>query len=535
MTKQKQKRPLKSVPRSQTKAERRSRFPWREHIRRVPIYPSLFLLLWLFCSGVWGDVLYQAEQNTYFAFDRTAMFYVLSGWDGWLIFAGRFLLLSCKAPLVGGALMALMLTLSTWLLNYVFGKFRYSGAVFILPFAFLAVVVWKGLNLYYQSEDGYLFAFLLVLLILSVLAALIVRFITRRRPEPLFVADKSLLISQIGGRWIIIGVLYVLLLIFALFFRQNARATTAMERLLEKEKYEEMINKALSVRQPDRAVALYYAIALEQTGQLTSRLFDLNFDFKEVGLINRNGDKDPGTEYYAYDADFYAGLVCTSYHACMERFVCDGPSIRKLKRMAQCALLMNEPELAYKYLRLIAEMPFEKAFVERYKPLCYQTSQVGQDPLLGVVAQMLPYDDSFEMQYNHPLFIGYNVQLLAGRSTMALNNALMACLYSKLLDNFYLRLQPLQGATLPPYYEQALAIYSLNNTDLMKPYRVSPMSLSAVKGFYSACLPYQKDLHSSGAKALKAEYGTMYPYYYYFENIPDADASKDGSEKGGVN
>lgn len=535
MTKQKQKNNRKPVSRSGNVTQQNCRSSWRKYIRRVPTYPLLFLLLWVFCSGVWGDVLYQAEQNTYFSFDRTAMFYVLSQWDGWFILAGRFLLLSCKVPLVGGALMALMLTLLTWLLIYVFGTIRCRDAVFVLPFAFLGVVVWKGMNLYYQSEPGYLFAILLLLLVLAALAALIVRWRSQRRPEPLLFTDKNLKISQIGGRLIIIGVLYVLLLIFALVFRQNARATTAMERLLEKEEYEEMIDKALSVRHPDRAVALYYAIALEQTGGLTSRLFDLNFNFKEVGLKNRNGENDPGTEYYGYDADFYAGLVCTAYHACMERFVCDGPSLRKLKRMAQCALLMNEPELAYKYLRLIEEMPFEKAFVERYKPLAYHGAQVLRDPLLGVIAQMLPYDDSFEMQYNHPLFIGYNVQLLAGRSTMALNNALMACLYSKLLDNFYLRLQPLQGATLPPYYEQALAIYSLNNTDLMKPYRVSPLSLSAVKGFFSACLPYQKDLHSSGAKALKPEYGTMYPYYYYFENIPDAGDSKDGSEKGGVN
>lgn len=535
MAKHGRKKIVTSQPAHLRDAKRGRKERWGVLVRRVPVQVVLFVLLWIFCSGVWGDVLYQAGQNTYFAFDRTAMSYVLSQWDGFFILAGRFLLLSCKFPWLGGGLMALMLTLSTWLLSSVFGNFRFGGAVFVLPFAFLGVVVWKGLNLYYQSEAGYLFAFLLLLLLLSALAALAVRLLTRRSPEPLFHVDKSLSTGQILGQWIVIGVLYVLLLILALFFRQNARATTAMERMLEKEEYEEMIERALSVRQPDRAVALYYAIALEQTGQLTSRLFDLNFNFKEMGLTNLNGENDPGTEYYAYDANFYAGLVCTSYHACMERFVCDGPSLRKLKRMAQCALVMNEEELAYKYLRLIEEMPFEKAFVERYKPLCYDGAQVPSDPLLGVVTQMLPYDDSFEMQYNHPLFIGYNVQLLAGRSTMALNNALMACLYSKLLDNFYLRLQPLQGAALPPYYEQALAIYSLNNTDLMKPYRVSPLGLSAVKGFYSACLPYQKDLHSTGAKELKAQYGTMYPYYYYFENIPDAGQSKDGSEKGGVN
>lgn len=528
---------LKKQAKPQPVVKNATKEPLSKRLPHIPVYVILFFLLWIFCGVVYGDVFYMAEQSSYFAFDRTIMSNILSMWDGYFILVGRFLLTTYHYPLLGGLVMALILTLSTWLLAYVTGlKGRASVLPMLWPFVYLGIIVYKGLNLYYQHEPGYPFAFLVLVFAVLAVAAVIVCIVAKRKLHcPFLIRTEESAAAQ-WQQFGAVALLFVALFVFAVPFHENTRATAKMQRLMWNEEWDEMIDVALSCSQPSRSVCCYYAIALEQTDQLVSRLFDIHYQYPDMNLTNMANKKNAGTEYYVADGDFFAGLVNTSYHDSMERFVCEGPSIYRLKRMFLCALINGESALAEKYLRLIGKAPFENRFVEKYNSYINHPSSVRQDPLLAKVSEILPLEDDFEQKFRPPLFIGYNVDLRSGRCRRALDNSLMACLYAKMMDNFYERTGPLlEWGSIPRCYEEALTVYAIRDISKLEPYRVSPLTLASVKQFYQSVYPLRGEDKKTVAEKLKPDYGNIYPYYYFYENIPDDNYPEVSSEKGGVN
>jgi hypothetical protein len=180
-------------------------------------------------------------------------------------------------------------------------------------------------------------------------------------------------------------------------------------------------------------------------------------------------------------------------------------------------------------------MPFESAFVQKYGPLLYSPSMVKKDPDLAKVAEVIPLEDSFEQWYRTPLFIGYNVMLSSGRSMRALYNSLAACLYNKDLEAFYIRTLPLRGGTLPKNFEEAVVLYGLKDADRIKAFQVSPVTLETTKSFLSDALNYKGQNRKEVYYKLCSQYLGYYPFYYYFENIPDENYFLTNREKGRVN
>ena len=477
-----------------------------------------------------------AEQNSYFAFEPILMKNVTDMSDGLLILVGRFFLLSFHYPFFGGFIWALVLTLCVYLINY---TFRLRGYACILtsaiPFLFAGYLVFKGLNLFYQTDPHYIFSFPLLVLVAFAVLSVVVRIISKRHFQPLWKSEQG---SSFRLQLLTLSAqvaLFIALLFYAIPFHVNVRTVTKMQRLMENNDWDAMIEAALKVKQPCRSVCAYYAIALSQTGQIASRLFDLHYQYPNMHLTNRAGDPDSGTEFYVSDADFYAGLINSSYHGCMERSVIDGINTVRLKRMFFCAILNNELPLAYKYLSLIAKKPFESAFVDKYGDWVQYPEKVKQDADLMKVAELMPAKDSFEQRYRTPLFIGYNVALESGRSIRALENSLAACLYAKELDAFYLHAALLRGNTLPKSFEEGLALVGTKTPQKLQGFTVSPLALSAVKVFLQDALVYKGEKRKKVFYDLNPKYKGYYPFYYYFQNIPDENYVFDKKEKGRVN
>ena len=170
----KSKKYLKSAKRLEEPQKAESYTKKRFGLWNIQFYPLLFLLLWLFCSVIYGDVFYMSQQTSYFAWDKTLMSFILSQDWGWLYAAGRFLLLGFHYPLLGGCLLALMLTLCAWLIDYLAAlpaKLRLLAA---LPlFAFLAYFVGLDYSVNYHRETSLLMALPFAALLLLLLASVI--------------------------------------------------------------------------------------------------------------------------------------------------------------------------------------------------------------------------------------------------------------------------------------------------------------------------------------------------------------------------
>jgi hypothetical protein len=502
------------------------------------LYVALFIMLWIFASAIYGSVFYMSQQYSYFAWDSTLMEYLLCQDFGWFHAIGRMLLLTYHFPVLGGAVLALMLTLCAWLIEYTTGLNHRLRFIATLPcFAFLAYFVWLHYDINYQRETSLLMSLPLAALVVLSFIAAAKRLIFRNKKPPY--TGKTDRISAILNFGIVTAV-FVSLTLFCIFARDDWRRTCDMQMQLEKSDWEGMIDKATSCKRPSRSVAAFYAMALAQTNQLETRLFDIPMNFPPRKVHEINGILGDGVAIYTLDADFYAGIPNSSYHYTMEKMVLNGTNVFYLKRLARAALVNGEKALCWKYLYIIDRNPFEHEFVAQYKELLNtDASSLKQHPDFVHVYNKLPLTDTFDQRYRKPLFLGYNVELSEGRGQEALNASLMALLYSKDISGFLLRARYLNTQMMPMYYQQAIMVRSASVPQILNEFPTVNRQLGSAQltSFIQAAKPWFKD-KERGQKILCKNWQSYYPYYLYFQNLPTAGQKAEQAKeqkKGGVN
>jgi len=554
--KQKKKYPGASAPHTRVSGKEKKHtakwFPACMPYMPYAPYALFFLLTWLFCGMVYGDVFYMAQQNSYFAFDSTIMQNVVDLQNGWLVLSGRFMLLAYHYPVLGGLLLAVLLTLSALIISRLLSKLPcltvaspWMTLSFVPAVAYLAVVVGRGLNLYFQYDPWYLLVSPLMFVLLLLLFLPLANAWKKSNQVALFGESPSTLKGGLnGGMFSFPGVklgmgvvvCVALLYAFAIFGMENTRATAKMERLMEEEDWDGMIAAARRCSRPSRSVACYHAIALVQTDRVMTDLFHIRYQFPDLHLKDREGKEDNGVNYYTPDGDYAAGLLNTSYHECMESVVLDGPTVKKFKRMFLCALLNGENALAEKYMHLISKVPFEGAFVEKYAPMLKDKELVMRDANLARVSELRPVEDHFEQSFRTPYFIGYNVALKSGRSRRALLNSAAACLYGKLLDGFCTRVTGMAGIPMSSNGKEALMLVAMKYPAIGKTYKVDPITYQRFQTFMGDVARMQDEDKMKMADELWKTSRSYYPYYYYYGNIYESEkATKSANEKGGVN
>lgn len=490
-----------------------------------------FLTVWTILSIYYGDVMYIAQQNSFFSTKEPLMDFITSNRPyGYLWWLGRAALQLFYYPLIGGAVTALMLTIISGLVGYVFRLHKKLSPLQFLPaFVWIGYLFFQGYDLYYQSETGMILGIPLCVFIILVLQSCFIRTFSKRRICSVFITSA---ISKKQRILEIVGILAIpLLLIFGNeHLRPYVRPTAHMQRCIQTEKWEEIKETAKECGVSARPIAAYYAIALMQTGEITQSLFDIEYNYAELHLHDRNGDKDYGTAYYESDGNFYAGLINTAYRNALEQLTMDGPSALNLKRLAEASLLNGEHALCDKYLDILESMPFEGDFVKRTRAMNKNTELITQDARLNRIMQLLPVEDSFETLYREPLFLGYNIALLQGRSLDALHASLAACLYSKLIPDFLIRTEPLVNSTLPQNVQDALIMESQKNPNISKIFRFDEFSLQKFQAFLNMAASY-KGRRETGAKELKEQFLGFYPYYYYYGNISSEKQKTESAEK----
>lgn len=520
---------------------------------KFPLFSALFLALWLFLYFMYGDMMAVAEQRSFFAFDSVAMQPYLSQPLGWLYATGRFMLLSCVSPILGTLLITIMLTLTAWYVDRALGLKGWGHAIAILlPFGYIAYMFYMGLNMVYLRELSWIMTIPLLALIASFICAVVCRFV---RKCSICACGICKQVEAKNGRqiWVLYGLLVVLLIgsvAVAKTYAENDRVTCSMERLMYEEDWDGMVEQAKSVSQPSRTIAGLYAIALNQNGQLASELFNIPFQYKNAHLTRNNGEFDGGMDFIVINCNFYAGLTRAAYHEAMEQTVLEGPSIDKIKTMVKCALIDQEFALAEKYLAILKKVPFEWDFVEKYSAMLGNYNLVAADHTLASVIELQPVNDSFEQTYREPLFLGYNVSLSEAKSIRGLNNSLYACLYSKDMQGFGMRIVTMlqNNVQLSKVFEEAIVVQNIKNLSVLKQIKLQPYILQGMKDFMGDCFsPDEKpagELTKEEKNKISKEKGRRfidkylgtYQFYYYFQNIPDENyVIPTEGEKGGVN
>jgi len=486
-----------------------------------------FALIFLFCTVIYGDVFVRAEQESFILADSESMKFLTDTPFGWLFVAGRWMLLVFKSKWVGGLVLSMLLTATACQVSYLLRlPERWRGAAFLVPLAELAWMVSQGTNLYYKSEPSRILLLPVLTLVVLLLLSLLCR-IFRKAKQPATSGQKA---------WPGYGVAlaaYAGLVFFAVGPQQNTILLARMQQRLWQQDWEGMVQDGLSARRASRAVTAYYAIGLLRQDRLVDELFNIPYDYPNNYLQKRNGSEEYGL--LQADADFEAGLVQPAYHYALEFTVMNGPTVYYLKRMAVCAILMQQKNLAEKYLSILERVPFEKAFVERYRPMLTRPKLIDADEELAAVKKLRPQESRFEQNYRQPIFLGYNMGLTQGTDE-TLMTSIAACLYSKDMQALLPRLQILQqrGGTLPRPAQQAVACYSLKRPEVLKAFPINRYVQGELQAFLTDAAPYVKADKAELRKALKEQWLGSYMYYYYCENN-DSIATGKSDKKGGVN
>ena len=504
-----------------------------------------FCITWLWASWWMGDVFRMAREYSFVAPDSVLMHGLWQQSFGSLWIVGRILLTLYRWPLVGGLLVALLLTASTWLTAYCLRlrpESRWHLLACIPAVAWMSWVAWRGLNLYYQREPGIAFGVLFLGIVVLALDAFIIWTFKKPHPQPLS-QGRGECMPQQSPFSLYLSLFILALLTLSPFFITHLRhpylrPVTKMEVQMLREDWRGMVETAqANASLSYRPLAAYYAIALVQTGQLTDKLFEIRLDYDSLYVKNWSGNADIGTTYYLADCDFHAGLFRAATHTAMEQLTMNGPSLHDLKLLTRLALLDHDWALARKYLTILRRTPFEGDFVERYSAMVGDSTAVAADPVFARVRLTEPVADSFESFYQSPVFLGYTAVLTAGRSMQALQQSLMANLYSKRMPDFLMRCEALVGTTPPRSIAEGLVTQTTKNPAIMQAFPQLQMNVQMFRSFLQNVQPYMKDRARAG-RELFDQYHGYYPYYYFFGNLKatrKSDNKEHASSNAGVN
>ncbi|MDY5086668.1 MAG: DUF6057 family protein [Alloprevotella sp.] len=525
------------------------------------VYAVTFVALWFFCQMVYGDVFARAAEANFIMADDRAMAFLTSQAWGSLYVIGRWCLLVFSAPWLGCLLLALCLTLIARLTDRLLGVGRgWLGIGSVVSGALLAYYIYLGIHLWYKSEPS---LFILVtlcvvalLLVLLVLKAVARRYLVQPAAEAAETAGAATSpVSRLKA--LQLGILCPIVVVAAAGIaadriNQNVILTSRLQLLCQQDRWSDIIDEALTARRPSRAVACYYAIALEETDQLLQRIFDLPFDYPEERFRKQDGSEEYGL--FLADANYHAGIPNIGYRCAMDHLVVNGPNIYVLKQMCICAIVNGEEALARKYLTILSHIPFQGAFVEKYSAYVGNESMIQTDATMAHVRSLKPLASHFEQNYRAPAFLGYNTGLMSG-SDPSLITSIAACLYSKEIDRCLPHIQVYfqKYRMLPPVLQQVVAILGNKRPDVAAAFpQIMQAEANRIMAFVSAAKPIldertqmqvgkspeeqtriKTEYNARLREALQDDWLGTYYYYYYCENNDPKQVRQ--AEQHGVN
>ena len=509
---------------------------------RLPVIVVFFLLTWLWAGWYYGSVFHVSREYSFWTADTRLMGFILCQPYGILRYIGRAMLQLYKYPWLGGLLLALMLTAGSWLLGYVAGPlterikrlsaplFHFVKAGLYLPaLAYIATVTYLGLDIFFEARTGLIFGIPFVALVILCIWAVILRsFKFRKRrvgvndngiSEEASNSHLSRFSFTPHSSLIAIIIAMAAIVAFDQWKRPYVRVICGLLDMEYRQDWAGIQKLARdNATMSNRPMACSYAISLVQTGQVAERLFDIRMDYDSLFIHGMDMAHNNASCLYVPEGNYYGGFIEPSMRACMEQMVMTGPTVRLLKLLTKCALMREEWELAEKYLAVLSHVPFEGEFIEKYSPMVRRADLVNADREMALIKLTEPLHDSYESQYQQPLFMGYNLLLVEGRSKEALINSLVVCLYTKLMPQFVERLEPIAGTTPPSIIQDGIILAENKNPGLSQHFNGLDFRRERVKNFLQNTQQYMKD-RPGFAYELFPKYKGYYPYYYFFGNL----------------
>ena len=487
---------------------------------RLPVLLIFFIIVLVWAAWYYGSVFHLSREYSFWVPDTRQLDYLLSCSFGSLRYIGRSLLMTYKYPWLGGLLMALMLTLGTWLVGYCWRlSAKWRSLQYLPALAYMGCITYYGLDIFFEAETGYIFGIPFLVLLVLAICGIIIRSFSRKKVHALFAipADETRCNNFLQLAVCIIG--FAAIIGYNEWKRPYVRVIAQLASMEQEQDWEGIQKVARAhAYQSNRPMACMYAIALVHTEQIAYRMYDIRLDYDSLYVHGMDGTHNNASSMYIPEGCYHGGFSESCMHSCMEQMVMEGPTLRLMKLYIKSALMRSEWELCRKYLRILSDVPFEGAFCKKYGAMVGNDSLVNADPEIAKIRLTEPLHDSFESMYQQPLFMGYNLALIEGRSVHALYNSLCVCLYTKLMPAFMERLEPLVGTTPPDIIGDGILLSSTKNAGIEEHFTGLNLRIPMIRSFMQQIQPYMSDRPGNAYK-LFGKYKGYYPYYYFFGNL----------------
>ncbi len=305
----------------------------------------------------------------------------------------------------------------------------------------------------------------------------------------------------------------------------NFHAQLKMERAMEQEDWEKILDIASATAHPTRILVMYRNIALYRTGRLCDKMFTYpdGSDPMNVPIgLKMTGISAPQIYYYF-------GRLNFCYRWAMEQLVQQGASVNCLQWLARTAVFNREQELARKYLHLLGRTWFYKGWAAKYDAYLNNAELLAKDSDYKPVYALQQYEntvweDNSVVESN---ILNHYAGLEYGTGRM-LELSMASVLTTKSVAQFWKKfpiyINQFKGKAIPVHVLEAALLYAgLEKNESLKQHIVSLAGVTSpivtrFDEFMQLVQMLNGETDEKSLSLFRSKFADTYWFYYFFVN-----------------
>jgi Family of unknown function (DUF6057) len=297
----------------------------------------------------------------------------------------------------------------------------------------------------------------------------------------------------------------------------QAEKVMTYENLVYKQQWNEIIIKAEKKNPSDRISMVAVNLALAETGQLSTKMFQ--FYQKENSLFLEY-ERRGMTPFITGEPFYYLGLVNFAQMFAMETIESTPDAkypVRAFKRVAETFIINGQYDNAKKYLIPLSHTLFYRRWANECISLLYNEEKINTHPYWGRMRKLIPKYDFYYNAYQMDIALQYLLLSNPGNKT-AFEYLMANYLLHKDLDGFLQYLPSAEGLNynvLPVVWQQA-SVYILTRLSQVPPqlekFQISNDVVNSIKSYAQLFSAEKID-----TLKIKREFGNTYWYYLHFK------------------
>lgn len=471
---------------------------------------ALFICYFLAYQGQLAHIIAYHEQHHLFLFSK-AYFLQQMQEGGLLAYITDFIIQFFYYPLLGSALLALLLVSIYLLTSYIIRKL--SGADDLLFFSILPSLC---VFYYTMSADHSLTIVTLCVGLLAIVATIIALVSIRHSVSLL----SRLRVPHLGRRaykWLPIIALFVYAIggyaFYALHYNRSEGLMLKAEMYVKQRNWPKVLTYTelyLSQKKSNRLISYFHALALYHTGQLPEHLFDYPQMLGVKGLYFPWQSDSRESEYghFIYED---LGYINEAQRWETEAMVVWGETAPHLINLARYAIANHRPQVAQHFIKILEQSLF-------YREAAQELQEATRRGKVEGLHNALAHAPAQPARFANVVNIGPELEYICQHdptNRMAFEYLMADLLLSNHVKHFAQNLKLMKRfhyIHIPRPYEEALYIYQLGVSSeefARVGYEVSQATKQRFERYYAL-------VQTNNMPALQAEFGNTYWFYLNF-------------------